>query len=202
MLSRAAFAFVVPFALLLAGCDATSELMQPVMPPRPVEPRDDAAIVVFLRPSGYARTDKFTIFDEQGRYVGDSLPTSQFAIVMPPGNHVFIAGGENTAVLKAELGPGRTYYVEVAPRLGFTKPRVHLLAIGRHSQSFEHLRDWMAEAKQYAPLSGPGQAAWSLRKGEVAAMLLEANQNWAKFDTEERQHRTLGIDDGIEPKLW
>ena len=201
MLPRA-FAFFLPVALVLAGCEATSEFMRPVVPPRALEPRADAATVVFLRPSSYARTDKFTIFDEQGRFVGESLPTSQFAVLMPPGNHVFVASGENTGALKAELGPGRTYYVEVAPRLGFTRPRVHLLAIGRHAQSFEHLRVWLDEAKQYAPLSEPGQAAWSLRKGEVTQMLLEANDSWAKFDTEERQARTLVLEDGIELKLW
>jgi len=202
MLPRAALAFVVPLALLLAGCDATSVLMQPVVPPRPVEPRSDAATVVFLRPTSYGRTDKFTIFDEQGRFVGDSLPTSQFAVLMPPGDHVFVAAGENTAVLKAELGPGRTYYVEVSPRLGFTKPRVHLLAIGRHAQSFEHLRDWLGDAKQFAPLSGAGQAEWNARRDEVTELLHEANQNWAKLNTEERKERTLLVEDGIEQKLW
>lgn len=198
-----ALAFVLAVAFVLAGCDATSPFMRPVVPTRPVEPRADAATVVFLRPSGYARTDKFPIFDEQGRFVGESLPTSQFAILMPPGNHVFVAGGgENIGVLKVELGPSRTYYVEVAPRLGFTRPRVHLLAIGRHAQSFEHLRQWLDEAKQYAPLSEQGQAEWSLRKGEVTQMLLDANESWTKLDAEARKDRTLVLEDGIELKLW
>lgn len=202
MRSRGALTLLLPLALALAGCDATSEFMHPVVPARPLEPRADAATVVFLRPSGYAGAEKFTIFDEQGRFVGDSLPTSQFAILMPTGSHVFVANGENTAVLKAELGPARTYYVEVAPRLGFLKPRVHLLAIGRHAPSFEHLRAWLAEAHQYAPLTALGQAAWGLRKDEVARLLGEANESWSKFDEEEREDRTLHVQDGIEQKLW
>lgn len=202
MLPRAS-AFVFLAAGALAGCDASSPFMRPVVPSRPVEPRADAATVVFIRPSGYARTDKFPIFDEQGRFVGESLPTSQFAILMPPGNHVFVAGGaENIGVLKVELGPSRTYYVEVAPRLGFTRPRVHLLAIGRHAASFEHLREWLDETKQYAPLTEPGQAEWSLRKGEVTQMLLDANDTWAKLDGEARTESTLVLEDGIELKLW
>jgi hypothetical protein len=36
----------------------------------------------------------------------------------------------------------------------------------------------------------------------VAQMIHEANQSWAKFDAEERQERTLLVEDGIEQKLW
>ena len=68
--------------------------------------------------------------------------------------------------------------------------------------SFEHLREWLDETKQYAPLTEPGQAEWSLRKGEVTQMLLDANDTWAKLDGEARKESTLVLEDGIELKLW
>ena len=103
---------VIGLAALLAGasgCTATSNYMiQPQMPVPLVAP-PDAALVVFLRPSGYGSAVATTILDDRGAFLGDSIGGTEFAVALPPGQHVFLAWAENTAPLRAELLPSRVY---------------------------------------------------------------------------------------------
>src|SRR5262249_19140836 len=86
-------------ALALLGCSASSKYMIEPHGLVNLQPPFDKAVVVFVRPSGFARAMSTTILEDNGRFLGDSLPESYFAVLEPPGPHVFIAWAENTAAL-------------------------------------------------------------------------------------------------------
>jgi hypothetical protein len=157
----------------------------------------NAALVVFVRPSGYASGVATTILDDQGAFLGDSIAGSQFAVLVPPGPHLFLAWAENTAPLVATVLAGRVYYVEVAPKLGFWTPRVHLLAINPRTDSWRELSLWMSQSNQLIPDITAGQAYLNERQADVAERIRRARERIGELDPEELAERTLRPEDGV-----
>ena len=157
----------------------------------------NAALVVFVRPSGYASGVATTLLDDQGAFLGDSIAGSQFAVVLPPGPHLFLAWAENTAPLAATLLPGRVYYVEVAPTLGFWSPRVHLLPITPRSDSWHELATWMSQTTQLVPNIAAGQAYLNGRQADVTERIRRARERIGELDPDELAERTLRPEDGV-----
>ena len=186
-------------AMLLcsAACTASSDYMHEVHAPQALRATPDSAVVVFIRPSGYARAMGSTILDGHGRFLGDSLPETYFAVRVPPGEHIFIAWAENTAALRASLAPGRTYYVEVAPKMGALSARMQLLAVTPRAESWGELRAWMGESKQTVPDEASGQAYLTSRREDVAERLHRAQEILREYDAEELAERTLTPGDGL-----
>jgi hypothetical protein len=182
--------------LAASGCVATSPYMHEAVTAQPSAPPPGAATVVFVRPSGYAGALKTTILDEHGTFLGDSLAESQFAVTLPAGRHLFVAWAENTAALQADLAPGRTYYVEVAPRMGVLSARVHLLAVTPRSKSWERLPEWLHDSRLYDADPGAGQAYLATRQDDVRERLRRANEAIRKYDADDLALRTLNPGDG------
>jgi len=181
----------------VAACTATSDYMvQPRVPVALVAP-PNAALVVFLRPSGYGRSVATTILDDDGRFLGDSIGETQFAVALPPGKHVFLSWAENTAPLRAELLPGRVYYVEVSPRMGFWSTRVQLLALTPRSEHWEHVAEWLHDTTQLIPDGSAGQAYLNGRAEDVAERIRRAHERLTELDEEELAERTLLPQDGV-----
>jgi hypothetical protein len=183
--------------LFSAGCTASSDYMREAHAPQALRATPDSAVVVFVRPSGFARGMRSTILDGRGRFLGDSLPETYFAVRVPPGEHIFIAWAENTAALRASLAPGRTYYIEVAPKMGALSARMHLLAITPRAESWGELRTWMDESKQTIPDEPSGQAYLASRSEDVAERLRRAAEILEEYDAGELADRTLAPADGL-----
>jgi hypothetical protein len=179
------------------GCTASSDYMLEAHAPQLMHPVGNAATVVFIRPSGYAKGMKMTVLDGRGRFLGDSLPESWFAVKMPPGDHVFVGWAENTSALRAQLLPGRTYYVEVAPKMGAFSARVQLLAITPRAESWGELREWLDESRQLVPDEANGQAYLNGRKDDVVDRLQRAAEIMREYDRDELEERTLRPEDGL-----
>lgn len=193
-------ALALPIAVLAlssTGCTASSEYMREAHAPQLMGPVGNAATVVFIRPSGYAKAMKMTVLDGRGRFLGDSLPETWFAVKMPPGEHVFVGWAENTSALRAQLLPGRTYYVEVAPKMGAWSARVHLLAITPRAESWGELREWLDETQQLVPDEAGGQAYLNGRKDDVVDRLQRAAETMRDYDRDELEERTLRAEDGL-----
>jgi hypothetical protein len=180
-----------------AGCAATSEYMRPAQLTGPPTPPPGQALVVFVRPSSFALGLRFTILSAQGQFLGDSLPASNFAIILPPGQHVFFGWAENTSALRADLAPDRTYYVEVAPKMGFGSARCHLLAITPRAESWAKLSTWLRETAAYLPDTAAGQAYLASRAPDVADRLRRGHETLGEYSPEELAERTLFPGDGI-----
>jgi len=184
-------------AVSVAACTATSDyMMQPRVPVALVAP-PDAALVVFLRPSGYGRAVATTILDDSGRFLGDSIGETQFAVSLPPGKHVFLSWAENTAPLRADLLPGRVYYVEVSPRMGFWSTRVQLIALTPRSEHWSYVSEWLRDTTQLIPNGSAGQAYLNGRAEDVAERIRRARERLTQLDPQELDERTLLPEDGV-----
>jgi len=160
--------------------------------PLPNLPRSGSAMVVFVQPSSYAETERFPIFDHSGQFLGDSLPVSWFAAELAPGEYAFFAEGENTAAARAALAADRTYFIEVSPKTGWFRRRVHLLPITPRVATWDLREEWLAESRGHRRIWGSG-----LDREKVAEVLEDGRQAWADYDEEERARRTLVARDGI-----
>jgi hypothetical protein len=115
-------------AVLLCGCAAQqSKLMHSSML-LDTTPPPGAALVVFVRDSSPCDGgDPFRLVDEQYRFIGESVPSSKFAVRVPPGEHAFFAWQPNgdlprdlypsanqVGALQSEFEAGKTYTVEVS----------------------------------------------------------------------------------------
>lgn len=182
--------------LACAGCTASSDYMlRPATPVVP-KPRPDSALVVFIRPSSYAASIATTILDDKGRFLGDSLPASYFAAHVPPGKHLFIAWAENTAALQAMLAPGRTYYVEVSPRMGMLSARMQLLALTPGSEDWGELGEWLRDCDLYLVDERRGQAYLQERSEDTRERIRRGREILTEYDNEELAERTLRPEDG------
>jgi hypothetical protein len=164
--------------------------------PQPVTASPDKATVVFVRHSGLGGRLKTTILDETGRFLGEDWGSTYFTAQVTPGDHVFIAWAENTAALKATLAAGKTYFVEVEPRMGALSARVHLLAVSPKSPKFAQVRGWMAESQHIVTDETAGQAYLQRRAADVQERIRRAQEALTKYSAEELGERTLGADDG------
>jgi hypothetical protein len=187
----------VALAVASVGCTATSQYMLQASLPVDTAAPPNASVVVFVRHSHYGASVATTILDDRGMFMGDSIAGTEFAVVVPPGPHLFLSWAENTAPLSATLLPGRVYYVEVAPRLGFWSPRVQLFAITPRSDNWQNLRTWIGESTQLVPDSPAGQGYLNARRDDVAERIRRARERLSELDKDELDARTLYPEDGI-----
>ncbi len=188
------------FVALASGCAAQvpqARNMAQVNPPLPLAAPSDRALVVFVRPSKYAFGISANILDEQGHFLGDSPAAGHFIAALPPGHHTFVVWAENTDVIDAELAPGKIYFVEVAPTMGWMSAQVHLLAIKPSSANFMHRDEWMRATSQWAVDGNGGQANLDQRSDDVRERLRRAQEHLQKYTADQREQHTLRAQDGI-----
>ena len=107
--------------ILIQGCASKVGVMMPAADiPRPDESH---AVVTFLRPSKFAFAVHFGIWDKQN-LVGVLSARSSISIRTEPGEHLFLAKAENWAIVKADLAPGKQYFILARPRMGLAKAGV------------------------------------------------------------------------------
>jgi hypothetical protein len=179
---------------LLLGC-TSSQFMREIPRTGQIARSNDAATIIFIRPStwGASRT---TIVDTKGRFLGDSLPGSFFAVSVPPGEHVFFSWAENTGPLKATVEAGKVYFVEVAPKMGMLSPRVHLLAVTPRQPTWSDIDKWLRESTPYAPDEPQGQAYLRERQEDVQERISRAVDAMAKLEGQDLEDRTIRPADG------
>jgi hypothetical protein len=183
--------------LVGAGCGAASSpYMRASEPPQPLRAAADSALVVFVRPSGFAYGVGANILDENGRFLGDAMAQSHFAVVMPPGRHMFAVWAENTDAVGAELAPGRVYYVEVMPTMGAFSAQMHLRAIKPSLPSWQHLQEWLTRSKQLIADMAAGQSNLDRRPQDVAERMRRARERLSRYSGEALVEHTLAPDDG------
>jgi hypothetical protein len=76
-------------------------------------------------------------------------------------------------------------------------PRARLFAIGPHRKQWSELPSWLAESKMVA-LSATGEQAFMQEKGsEIPEVVEKGLTNYAGYDAEAKQLRTLTPADGV-----
>ena len=91
---------------MFTGC--ASSMMQPATPY--AAPEETQALVTFLRPSYFGGAIQFGIWDSD-QFVGILEPGSYLQVLVPPGEHLFLARAENWSYVHADLEPGKQYFI-------------------------------------------------------------------------------------------
>lgn len=126
--------FLAALVLAMAlGAGCASKHMQEI-PPEAVNETAaaDESSVVFLRMTSFGggvQAPIGEILDTEVKFVGISSAWTKLLHKTQPGKHKFFVGGESASMLEADLDPGKIYYVEVDPNLGFFKARFSLLPL-------------------------------------------------------------------------
>ena len=190
MKTFAAFAFLLTVAAF--GCTGTSPYMTPG-DRAGITAAAESATVVFVRPS-YGGADRVTLLDGKGRFLGDTLPRTHFAVTMPAGEHTFISWGENTSAIKATLAGGKVYYVEAYGPTGPGTPRLELRAVTLRSPSYGKIDEWLSKTQPLAPNETAGQAYLQGDSSGVASVIGRAARVLAEYKQELPEH-TLSVED-------
>lgn len=194
-----------------AGCAPHSDYMREVETPvaQPKAP-SDAALVYFVRPSSFAYLATYEVVDVRvmpngkpegtGHFLGDSLASTHFAAVVPAGEHYFVAFHESDPIarndaMRASLAPGRVYFVEIAPNIA----GVSILAITPRSDSWQHVRGWIADTKELAPDRPGGEAYLADHPDDVRDEITHALEHLTDDNPEELAERTITAGDGVVP---
>lgn len=176
--------------------------MTAVPPPAPaLAPAAGKATVVFLRSSGLGPAIKFMIIDQIGHFVGESTAGGHFPAELAPGEYLFIAEGENTAVMHANLAPDRLYYVEVDPKMGFFKARVGLKPIKPGSDIWKKVPEMLGSTDRYVPMVQAGQAELDANAADIQERIANAKGKWAGYSPAERAELSLEPNDGAQQKV-
>src|SRR5205814_6740720 len=99
----------------------------------------------------------FTIVDHNGRFVGEAVAESHFAVTVPPGEYLFIADAENTDVVHANLAPGLVYYIAVAAQMGAFSAGVNMDPIKPTEEEWRKIPEYLKESKRLVSLLSAGQ---------------------------------------------
>jgi hypothetical protein len=123
---------VVAAALLISGCAGTVKGMREL--PETAVPAAAPAgksQIVFMRPATLGFAIQSSVFDVTNPKADPSLvgiiaAKTKVAHTVEPGKYTFMAVGESGDFMTAEVLPNKTYYVDVAPRMGLWKARFAL----------------------------------------------------------------------------
>jgi len=192
--------FVAVVAALAAGtalgCTGTSPYMAPTTHSA-IETVPEMATVVFARPSTFGGgADRVTIIDGKGRFLGDTLPGTYFAVKMPPGEHMFISWGETTSAVKATVTGGKVYFVEAFSPTGPGTPRLSLRAVTLRSPAYGKTEEWMTRATPLMPAEDRGQAYLQADASGTQSAIANGTKTYAGYGPTELPDHTLAAEDG------
>jgi hypothetical protein len=188
---------ILVIASLISGCAGTVVHMQELAADKaPIAPAPGKAAVVFLRPSGLGfavQSSVFEVKDNQSLIVGIVAAKTKVAYQVEPGKRLFMAIGESADFMTAELLPDRTYYVTVAPRMGFWKARFGLEPVSAKDLDSPEFKSSLADCKWVEKTN----ASENWARGNMASIeskRAEYYPDWMNRPELERPH--LSQDDG------
>jgi hypothetical protein len=156
----------------------------------------DAALVVFLRPSGRDPDTDAIVFDDQGRVVANVPAASYAAVIIAAERYVLFPWSENATALELSLGEGKTYYVEVDASRGILGTRAELFAIKPDTPRWAKLQAELARAKHVDADRAAKQAYVDAHKSELAERMRRGRTAFDDYDRRQRDARRLEYDDG------
>ena len=162
-------------SLLLLSVAAAACAPRPLPAMAPVAALERApaadALVVFVRPKSACDTgDHAVVVDARGAFLGNAAPRTQFAVVVPPGEHTFFVwpsldlrngkapGWDPVGAIKVRVAAGEVH------RIGVLVPAAEKLRCGRNAtfyltRRFEEgeVDAWLRDAQPMAADRATGQ---------------------------------------------
>lgn len=100
------------------------------------KPGKGKCMVYIARRETAALLVKFSVYDGD-LFLGKLGAKKYFAYECDPGEHVFIAKGENTSYIDANLEEGKTYVIDLKIKVGIISARVNLDPLDQSHKKYE-----------------------------------------------------------------
>jgi hypothetical protein len=160
-------------------------------------PVETHALVVFVRPDLRAEDELVTITDGEGRFLGESLAATTFAVHVLPGEHLFVGWAENTPAMRATVEAGKTYFVRVTPLTEDSPPQVELRTLSPRRPKWKEAREWIAQSRPLVPDEAAGQRFLEECADDVQLRIRQGKETLAKAKRAERSAWTIRPGDGV-----
>ncbi|UCG47402.1 MAG: hypothetical protein JSU94_18160 [Phycisphaerales bacterium] len=187
--SRAAtmLGLFVLMPLLASGCASGGKYMTSAK--LITRPQQGKAVVTFIRPSIVGSAVSFGLWDSD-KFVGIMTQGCCIQYETLPGEHYFMARGENWSCIKADLAPNRQYVIKTNPVMGVWKARVALDPVTKadYQSQLPQVRKWLSAAK---PMMPDPQTADAYRQPRIKEVL-DARE---MFKSGRGTYMTLGRED-------
>jgi hypothetical protein len=169
--------------MLLCGCASQQSTLMRRSQALDTTPPPDAALVVFVRDSNPRDTGyPFRLVDESSRFLGESGPSSKFALRVTPGRHAFFAWepqgdlpkdkypwANQVGALRATFEAGRTYTVAISYVLPpWRDGRSRFLALSMVDPADPVVTEALQKALPFTPDAAGGQETLNREQASVA----------------------------------
>lgn len=171
------FCFLLLAVLTMSGC--ASSVMHKVDPVT-MDNSSQKALVTFIRPSLFGGAIQFGIWDS-GKFVGVLSAKSYVQYLADPGEHVFLARAENWSYVKADLEPGKQYFIVGKVFPGVWKARVALDPVHPGDPDAANIDNWLKELTPTAVIPEQFDTYVSPRVEQVKAAAAEVDNGKTKF---------------------
>lgn len=129
----------------LAGC-ASPKMNLSVPIATDVKVEQDKALVYFIRPSSLGFKVHAAVYDDE-KFIGMVPFNQKLPYVAEPGEHLFMVVSEAADFIKADLLPGKTYYIKVIPRMGAWRARFSLAPVTKEDFANPEVQKWIKDAR-------------------------------------------------------
>lgn len=133
------------FLSWLIGC-ASPNMRHSVPADDTLISNQDKALVYFIRPSKLGFQISAAVYDNEN-FIGIVPYQQKLPYLADPGEHLFMIVSEAADFLKADLLPGRTYYIKVDPRMGAWRARFSLAPVTKDDLNTKEVRKWIEKAR-------------------------------------------------------
>lgn len=149
-------------AFLLMGC--ASPNMKYSMPlTENLERPENSALIYFIRPQKIGYKVNAVVYDND-RSVGFVPYGQKLPYFVQPGQHLFMVVSESADFMTADIAPGKTYYIEVKPRMGVWRARFSLAPVTRKMLETDKVQKWISNARLIE--NTPEAQTWAAQNNE------------------------------------
>lgn len=181
---------LVFLAVTLVGC-ASPNMRYSVPAEGPVASSSNKALVYFLRPQKMGFAISAAVYDDE-KFIGFIPYGQKLPYLAEPGEHRFMVVSEAADFLAADLAPGKTYYINVTPRMGAWRARFSMAPITKEMLTKPKIQTWISNARLIDNKENAQE--WASKNAEsVWEKRTEYLKKWNQKAAEDRPY--LKIDD-------
>ncbi|MBU1711472.1 MAG: hypothetical protein KKD47_00025 [Proteobacteria bacterium] len=136
---------VVILAAGLFGC-ATPSMNLSVPIDTDIALENDNALVYFIRPTSLGFKIHAAVYDDD-KFIGFVPYNQKLPYLAESGDHLFMVVSEAADFMKANLLPGKTYYVQVEPRMGAWRARFSLVPVTKDQLGTDKVQKLINKAR-------------------------------------------------------
>lgn len=183
---------------------ATSALASTKTSKTEFPPTEDQAVIIFMRPSMLGAAIKSPILDitgDEAQVIGNFGAGKKIAYYCAPGERRFMSMGENVDFMDATLLAGKTYYVQIVPKMGAMKARFILKPYKKNSGDPEFKLDSEKQQKSFAKCkfveTDAKDLKWAEKKSEkISKRMGNFTEKWNAMEEGEREWLSISKNDG------